>query len=157
MSDHDQNQQPAQNSQPNEDSHYYQSIKRVVDTFTKTTVDLSWLKDYTIDDTDALGARVAHNVQKLDEDLPLSELDQAFYFSGVMDAMSICMAVSRPGSENENLSLLVSLIAQQCYKTGVRDAHEERISPEGQAVIAKGVNGKEKYLEAMRTLYNDIR
>ena len=157
MSDHDQNQQPAPNPQPTEDARYYQSIKHVIDTFVKTTVDLSWLSDYSIDDTDALGARVAHNVHKIDEDLPLSELDQAFYLGGIMDAVSTSMAVSRPGEENANLSLLVSLIAQQCYKTGVRDAREERISPQGQDVIAEWVNRKERYLQAMRALYDDIR
>lgn len=161
MSDQHPNQShDARNSDPTPapDPSLMQHIERVATTFCKAKVDLSWLRDYDLDDIDALGGFVAHKSMQFCGEYCSNEADGAAYVTGIMNSVSTIMAAYRSNaSEDDFLANLVIMLSQYCYETGVRDAHEGRLSGQCQDAIAQWVNKKDEYFDHMRALYDDIR
>lgn len=125
------------------------------------TVDLSWLKGYDLDMIDAAEMFLTHQactVEAENKKSPFaSSEDLLVYAQGIGRPIADSLNSCRNAPSDEMLISLLYHVASLAYGRGVRDAHDERLSPQTVREFALRWNRFDERHKAMRELYDDLR
>lgn len=124
-------------------------------------VDLGWLEGYDLDMIDAAEMFLiyqARDVENQNKKSPFaSHEDLLVYAQGIGRPIADSLDSCRKTCGEEMLISLLYHIASLAYGRGVRDAHDERLSPQTVREFALRWNRFDERHKAMRELYDDLR
>ena len=133
----------------------------VADQIIDAEVDLSWMTGYDIDHYDALELFLLYWVlrtsSKEEDSVYASETDVLMQAGSISKSLIYALYSFRRNTNEKSLLLLMSMVSEEAYKHGLRDATEGRISTESTRKIIESYKRMENGFDKMRELYDDIR
>lgn len=136
-------------------------VDEVADQIIDAVVDLSWMTGYDIDHYDALELFLLYWVlrtsSKKEDSVYASETDLLMQAGSISKSLIYALYSFRRNTNEKSLLLLMSMVSEEAYKHGLRDATEGRISTESTRKIIESYKRMENGFDKMRELYDDIR